>query len=116
QWKLWVFRYSVYVSASRLPRPLAMASRSFLSMPMSICMPMETSGGSGRESVPELLHLLPLRGGGQAPAAGRLVVLQVGHGGGAGDGRRHRRVRHDVLQEELGPGADVQLLPGPLRH
>ena len=34
QWKLWVVRYSVYVSASSLDRPAAIAARSFSLMPM----------------------------------------------------------------------------------
>jgi hypothetical protein len=38
QWKLWVFRYSVYESARTFESWPAIASRAFASMPMSISM------------------------------------------------------------------------------
>src|ERR1700761_7408508 len=37
QWKLWVFRYSVYVSASRCDRPSAIFLRSLSLIPMLTC-------------------------------------------------------------------------------
>ena len=47
QWKLCVFRYNEYVSASSRDRFFAIASRSFLVMPMS--MAMECSVGNAME-------------------------------------------------------------------
>ena len=76
--------------------------------------PCATRARSGH-AAPVLLHPGAHGGIGQAAAGGALIVLEMSHLGGAGNGAGDSRVRNHVLEKKLALARDIDI-GGPLRQ